>query len=83
MIVVNTHEAESKLSALLAAVEERGEVVRICRNGKPVAELRTVAMDVRDPLTPDPSLRVVFSPGFDPTEPASEAEWPEACRCPY
>lgn len=80
MIVVNTHEAKSKLSALLAAVEERGEVVRICRNGKPVAELRKMGMDVEDALTPDPSLRVSFSLGFDPTEPASEEEWPEACR---
>lgn len=37
---VNVHEAKTTLSALLAEVEERGEVVLICRNGKPVAELR-------------------------------------------
>src|SRR5437763_13396892 len=40
MIMVNTHEAKSKLSALLAAIEEKGEVVVICRNGKPVAEMK-------------------------------------------
>jgi len=37
MITVNTHEAKTTLSTLLAAVEERGENVIICRNGKPVA----------------------------------------------
>lgn len=38
MITVNTHEAKSKLSKLLAAVEQKGEVGLICRNGKVVAE---------------------------------------------
>ena len=40
MIRVNTHEAKSTLSKLLSAVETRDEIVVICRNGKPVAELR-------------------------------------------
>lgn len=80
MITVNTHEAKSKLSALLAAVEERGETVIICRNGKPAAELRAITPVARSRLTPDPSLRVVFAPGFDPTEGASEEEWPEEAR---
>jgi antitoxin (DNA-binding transcriptional repressor) of toxin-antitoxin stability system len=30
MIMVDTREAKTKLSALLAAVEEKGEVVLIC-----------------------------------------------------
>lgn len=42
MRAVNVHQAKSTLSALLAAVEEKGEVILICRNGKPVAELRSV-----------------------------------------
>ena len=42
MLTVNVHQAKSTLSALLAEVEDRGEVVIICRNGKPVAELRAV-----------------------------------------
>ena len=40
MIKVNTHEAKTRLSALLADVENKGEHVVICRNGKPIAELR-------------------------------------------
>lgn len=42
MRAVNIHQAKSTLSALLAEVEEKGEVILICRNGKPVAELRAV-----------------------------------------
>ncbi len=80
MITVNTHEAKTKLSALLAAVEERGETVIICRNGKPAAELRAVTASKRLPLKPDPRLRVRFAPGFDPTELAGEDEWPEDAR---
>jgi prevent-host-death family protein len=37
-VIVNVHEAKTKLSALLAAVE-RGEQVVIARGGVPVAEL--------------------------------------------
>ena len=77
MITVNTHEAKTKLSALLAAVEEKGEAVVICRNGKPVAELRAIPPVTHSRFTSKPSLRVRFAPGFDPTEGASEDEWPE------
>ncbi len=83
MITVNTHEAKTRLSALLAAVEQRGEVVTICRNGKPVAELHAPtasSASKRSLLTPDPRLRVTFAPGYDPTESASEDEWPEEAR---
>ncbi len=38
MIVVNVHEAKTRLSQLLAQVEA-GEVVMIARAGKPVARL--------------------------------------------
>ena len=34
---LNIHEAKSKLSAVLTAVEQRGETFLICGNGKPVA----------------------------------------------
>ena len=67
MIVVNTHEAKTKLSSLLAAVEEKGEVVRICRNGKPVAEIRPLTPK-KDPLRVHPQLsRVLFQE--DPVAP--------------
>ena len=82
MITANMHEAKSRLSALVKAVEENDEVVILCRNGKEVAEIRR-----RPPqkpflrnLTPDPALRVIFAPGYDPTEALTEDEWPSECR---
>ena len=78
MITVNTHEAKTKLSALLAAVEEKGEVVLICRNGKPVAQLKQIPPVPLDRLRPDPSLRVELH--YDPTEPLTDEEWPSEYR---
>lgn len=80
MTTVNMHEAKTRLSQLVAAVEKRRELVVICRDGKPVAELRPVARPRRIRLTLDPALKVTFAPGFDPTEPADEQDWPEECR---
>lgn len=78
MISVNTHEAKSRLSELLAKIEEEHETVVICRNGKPVAELipwRRVA----EPLKQDPLLKsVIFHE--DPARPLDESEWPGALR---
>jgi antitoxin (DNA-binding transcriptional repressor) of toxin-antitoxin stability system len=80
MITVNTHKAKTTLSALLAAVETKGETVIICRNGKPVAELRSPSSLApgKSRLTPDPRLagRILY----DPTEPATEEDWPEDAR---
>jgi antitoxin (DNA-binding transcriptional repressor) of toxin-antitoxin stability system len=39
MITVNTYEAKTRLSELLRIVNEKKEVVRICRKGKTMAEL--------------------------------------------
>ena len=78
MITVNTHEAKTRLSALLKAVEEQNEVVRICRNGKPVAELKAPARTVRNPLKTDPTLKVVLH--YDATESLTDEEWPAALR---
>ncbi len=39
MITVNTHEAKTNLSKLLALVVEKHETIRICKNGKVMAEL--------------------------------------------
>ncbi len=80
MITVNVHEAKSRLSALLASVEDQGEVVLICRHGRPVAELRaaTPRTGRPDPLQVHPELAATIL--YDPTEPASEDEWPGECR---
>jgi antitoxin (DNA-binding transcriptional repressor) of toxin-antitoxin stability system len=75
VIRVNTQEAKSQLSGLLAAVE-RGETVVICRSGTPIAELRRVRV-VEDPMVQNPALRgVVFH--ADPTAPLEPADWPDA-----
>jgi prevent-host-death family protein len=86
MVSVNTHEAKSRLSELLAMVEQ-GEEVTICRNGKPVARLiapkdasDTAALQRRlDRLKPNPKLGpVIFLE--DPTAPLDEEAWPEEFR---
>jgi antitoxin (DNA-binding transcriptional repressor) of toxin-antitoxin stability system len=81
MITVNMHEAKTRLSELVKAVEESNEVVVLCRDGRAVAEIRRRAKRraVRD-LRPDPRLRVEYAPGYDPTEPLTDAEWPDSLR---
>ena len=78
MIQVNTHEAKSKLSYLLAQVETTGETVRICRNGRPVALLVPV-QTVADPLKQHEELRgIQFRE--DPVLPLSGEDWPDEAR---
>lgn len=79
MITVNMHEAKTRLSELVKAIEERAETVLICRHGKPVAELKKPTSTPLDRLTPDPSLKPLFV-NYDPTEPLSEEEWPSEYR---
>ena len=79
MVKVNTHEAKSTLSALLARVEQDREEVIICRNGKPVARLVSVDAGPADPLKTDPRLGpVTFHE--DPCAPLDEESWPEDPR---
>ena len=83
MITANMHEAKSRLSELVKAVEERDEIVILQRQGKPVAEIHRYRPPQLQPvrrLSPDPALKVLFAPGYRPDEPASEEEWPEASR---
>jgi antitoxin (DNA-binding transcriptional repressor) of toxin-antitoxin stability system len=85
MITIHMHESESRLSALVKAVEEEGETVILQRNGQPVAEIHRYTpppaeLNRRD-LTPDPRLRPILAPGYDPAEPLSDDEWPEDSRC--
>jgi prevent-host-death family protein len=39
MVVVTTHDAETRLSELLRLAEDKRERVRVSRNGRPVAEI--------------------------------------------
>ena len=77
MITVNMHEAKTHLSELVKAVEERNEVVVLCRDGREVAEIRRRAKrrQARN-LTPEPRFRVELAPGYNPAEPLAEDEWP-------
>ncbi|MBN2495182.1 MAG: type II toxin-antitoxin system Phd/YefM family antitoxin [Deltaproteobacteria bacterium] len=77
MIIVNTHEAKTRLSRLLQEVESKRATVRICRNGKPIADLVPVPV-LRDPLLIHPELKVEILE--DPSLPLSEDEWPGKSR---
>lgn len=74
---VNVHEAKTKLSALLAEIERTGEKVVICRHGKPIADL--LPHRKRNRLEPHPLMGQIRI-NYDPVEPLSEDEWPEAIR---
>jgi prevent-host-death family protein len=77
MIAVNMHDAKTRLSELVRAVEDRNEVVVICRDGVEVAEIRRRGKRRRfRSLDPHPRFHVTFAPGFDPTEPLTNDEWP-------
>ncbi|MFN0128938.1 MAG: type II toxin-antitoxin system Phd/YefM family antitoxin [Verrucomicrobiales bacterium] len=82
MITVDMHDAKTRLSQLVKAVEEQRETVILQRNRKPVALIvhaeRTASLD-RD-LTPDPRLMPILAPGYDAAEPLSEEECPSNCR---
>jgi prevent-host-death family protein len=78
MISVNTHQAKTHLSELLAKVESAHETVVICRNGKPVAEMLPWRSK-KDPFQQDPELKkVIFHE--DPSLPLDEGEWPSEQR---
>jgi prevent-host-death family protein len=72
--IINIHEAKTKLSALLAEVEETGEKIRICRHGKPMADL--VPHRKRSRLEPRPVMSKIHL-NYDPIEPLAADEWPE------
>jgi antitoxin (DNA-binding transcriptional repressor) of toxin-antitoxin stability system len=81
MITVDMHEAKTRLSELVKAVEERNETVVLCRNGQEVAEIRRrVKRRAARNLRPDPRFRVELAPGSRPADPLSEDERPETMR---
>ena len=78
MITINTHEAKTRLSELLARVESQHETVIICRHGHPVAELRSWVGE-RKPLVQNANLKnVKFLE--DPILPIDISDWPEEQR---
>ncbi len=79
MISMNLYEAKTQLSRLVAAVENRGEHVVLCRNGKPVADIVPHEAARGATLQPDPEL---LGARFleDPTKGVSTGDWPEELR---
>jgi prevent-host-death family protein len=75
--IVNIHEAKAKLSALLTEMAETGEKVRICRHGKPIADL--VPHRKRSRLEPHTKMSKIRI-DYDPTESLTEDEWPESSQ---
>ena len=78
MLSVNTHEAKTRLSDLLAKVEKNHESVVICRNGTPVAELLPWNT-VKNPLRKSHKLKNVHF-REDPCLPLSLEDWPSLSR---
>ena len=63
MIMVNIHEAKSKLSEFLDAVAA-GERVMICKRNQPVAELRAVEQKRTEPRPLGGAKGIVIPPSF-------------------
>jgi antitoxin (DNA-binding transcriptional repressor) of toxin-antitoxin stability system len=80
MKTVNVHEAKTNLSGILATIEQDGLTITICRNGEPIADLGPHKKPrLRSRIKPDPTLsRIEIN--YDPTEGATEKEWPKARR---
>jgi prevent-host-death family protein len=78
MITVNMHEAKTRLSELVRAVEEQGEIVTICRQGKPVVRLAAVGSETVDHFRTDRRLKgkLIESPMAG----VPEAAWPKEYR---
>ncbi len=79
MLMVNTHEAKTQLSGLLAKIERGEEIVYICRGGKPIARLLPLVKKVSDPLSPNPDLKPLAIKE-DLCAPLDEKDWPSAWR---
>jgi antitoxin (DNA-binding transcriptional repressor) of toxin-antitoxin stability system len=77
MKAVNVHEAKTNLSSLLAKLEKDSESIVICRNGVPVADLVPHRRTNRTKAHPVLSKIKI---GYNPVEPLSADEWPEAAR---
>ncbi len=77
MKTVNVHEAKTHFSSLLSKLEANSETIVICRNGEPVADL--VPHQRASRIKAHPILGKIKI-GYDPVEPVSNDEWPEAAR---
>lgn len=77
MKTVNVHDAKTRLSVLLAEVEQHGRRIVICRNGKPIADLVPHRKEVS--MAPDRKLGSITIK-YDPVEEVGETDWPADVR---
>lgn len=72
---INIHEAKTNLSQIVKRIEERAGRVRLCRHGKPVAEIVPLTTVLVDPLKQDKKLKAILK--VDPVLPLDPEDWPE------
>ena len=75
MIIVNTHEAKTRLSQLLVLIEKNHETIRVCRHGKPIADIVPIRRMIADRLAMHPEVSNIQI-NYDPTSPLEQSEWP-------
>jgi antitoxin (DNA-binding transcriptional repressor) of toxin-antitoxin stability system len=81
MVRVNMHEAKTRLSELVRAVEERNETIILCRDGEEVAEIRRLGKRRRSRnLAPLARFRVKLARGYRPDEPLAPEEWSDGSK---
>ncbi|MFO1087452.1 MAG: type II toxin-antitoxin system prevent-host-death family antitoxin [Reyranellaceae bacterium] len=73
MRYVNTHEAKTQLSKLIAAARA-GEEIIICQAGKPAARLTAFEPARRTPRLGAGKDKVILHPGWDSPETDAEIE---------
>ena len=76
MIIVNTHEAKTRLSELLHIIQRQHETVRICRSGKAIADLIPTVYQAHNPMKQHKELQKIVI-NYDPVAPLSDDEWSE------
>jgi len=69
---------QTRLSQLVKAVEEEGEIVAICRQGEPVVGLAPVSPETVNHFRTDPRLKGKLIE--DPTAGVPEEAWPKEHR---
>ena len=78
LITIDTEEVGSLIGHLLREVEEGGQLIRILRDGRVVAEIRPAKRSI-DPLRQHAELiGVKFN--ADPTAPLEDDDWPSELR---
>lgn len=76
MKTINVHQAKTTLSALLRLVEDEGEVVRIARNGRPVAELGPLSHKAKKGFAWEVNPKLKAECFEDPMAPLEPEDWP-------